>query len=79
MGLSFSTHVQEAQITDKRNRIDGVSMVRKIRDLAFSLGLFFLLLLILSGEIELNLGPETGNLKTKLSDAIQCHKSKFPQ
>ena len=60
--LSFRTRVPETQTADTRSRIDGVSMIRKIRDLTFSLGLFLLLLLILSGDVELNPGPETSNL-----------------
>ena len=60
--ISFRTRIQNTQTTDNRSKIDGASLIRKIRDLTFSLGLFLLLLLFLSGDVELNPGPETSNL-----------------
>ena len=60
--ISIRTRIQKTQTTDNRNKIDGVSLIRKIRDLTFSLGLFLSLLLFLSGDVELNPGPETSNL-----------------
>ena len=59
--ISYSTRSKETPNTESSSRIDGVTIVRKIKDLAFSLGVFLSLLLILSGDVELNPGPETGN------------------
>ena len=59
--ISYSTHSKETPNTKSSSRIDGVTMIRKIKDLTFSLGVFLSLLLILSGDVELNPGPKTGN------------------
>ena len=59
--ISYSTHSKETSNTECSNKIDGVTVVRKIKDLTLSLGVFLSLLLILSGDVELNPGPETGN------------------
>ena len=48
--------------------INGFTVVRRIRDLTFSLALFFLLLIIISGDVELNPGPKTG----KISNLCAC-------
>ena len=58
--ISCSSHTKENPNTKSSNRIDGVTMVSKIRDPTFSLGVSPSLLLILSGDVELNPGPETG-------------------
>ena len=62
--ISYSTHSKETPNTESNSRIDGVTIVRKIKDLTFSLGVFLLLLLILSGDVEVNPGPKTGNQPT---------------
>ena len=59
--ISCSTHSKETPNTESSSKIDGVTIIRKIKDLTFSLGVFFSLLLILSGDVELNPGPKTGN------------------
>ena len=59
--ISYSTHSKETPNTESSSRIDGVTMIRKIKDLTFSLGVILSLLLILSGDVELNPGPKTGN------------------
>ena len=60
--ISHSTYSKETSSIDNSGSIiDGITVVRRIRDLTFSLGLFFLLLLILSGDVELNPGPKTGD------------------
>ena len=41
--------------------INGFTLVRRIRDLTSFFLVLFLLLLILSGDVELNPGPKTGN------------------
>ena len=60
--MSYNTHCKETSNTESSNKIDGVTIIRKIKDLTLSLGVFLSLLLILSGDVELNPGPETGNL-----------------
>ena len=59
--ISCSTRSKEIPNTESSSRIDGVTIIRKIKDLTFSLGVFLSLLLILSGDVELNPGPKTGN------------------
>ena len=60
--MSYSTHSKETTNTkSSSNMIDGVNIIRKIKDLTFPLGVFLSLLLILSGDVELNPGPKTGN------------------
>ena len=59
--ISYSTHFKDTPNIESSSRIDGVTIIRKIKDLTFSLGVFLSLLLILSGDVELNPGPETGN------------------
>ena len=63
--ISYNTHSKETLNTESSNRIDGMTITRKIKDLTFSLGVFLLLLLILSGDVELNPGPKIGNLTIK--------------
>ena len=63
--ISYSTHFKETLNSKSNSGIDGVIIVRKIKDLTFSLGVFLSLLLILSGDVELNPGPKTGNLTIK--------------
>ena len=59
--ISYSTHFKDTPNTESIGRIHGMTIIRKIKDLTFSLGIFLSLFLILSGDIELNPGPETGN------------------
>ena len=59
--MSSGTHSKESPNTEISSSIDGVTIIRKIKDITFSLGVFLSLLLILSGDIELNPGPKTGN------------------
>ena len=59
--VSYSIHSKETLNTESSFRIDGVTMIRKIKDVTLSLCLFLSLLLILSGDVELNPGPKTGN------------------
>ena len=70
--ISCSTHSKENPNTESSNRIDGVTIIRKIKDLTFSLGVFLSLLLILSGDVELNPGPKTGNPTIKTSYELDC-------
>ena len=70
--ISCSTHSKETPNTESSSRIDGVTIVRKIKDLTFSLGVFLSLLLILSGDVELNPGPKTGNPTIKTSYELDC-------
>ena len=59
---SYCTHCKETPNTkSSSNMINGVNIIRKIKDLTFSLGIFLSLLLILSGDVELNPGPKMGN------------------
>ena len=69
--ISCSTHSKESPNTESSSRIDGVTIIRKIKDLTFSLGIFLSLLLILSGDVELNPGPITGNSTIKMNSL--CH------
>ena len=64
---SYSSHTKGTPNTESSSRIDGVTMIRKIKDVTFSLGVFLSLLLILSGDVELNPGPETGNSTIKIN------------
>ena len=59
--ISYSTCAKISPNADN-STIDGLTTIRRIKDLTFTLGLFLLLLLILSGDVELNPGPKTGNL-----------------
>ena len=59
--MSCSTHSKDTQNTESSSSIGGVTIIRKIKDIAFSLGVFLSFLLILSGGVELNPGPKTGN------------------
>ena len=65
--MSYNIHTKGSSNTESSSRIDGVTIVRKIKDLTFSLGFFLSLLLILSGDIELNPGPKTGNVLKRWS------------
>ena len=65
--ISYSTHSKETPNTESSSRIDGVTIIRKIKDLTFSLGVFLSLLLILSGDVELNPGPKTGDSNIKIN------------
>ena len=65
--ISCSTHSKETPNTESSSRIDGVTVIRKIKDLTFSLGVFLSLLLILSGNVELNPGPKTGDSNINLN------------
>ena len=69
--ISCSTHSKETPNTESSCRIDEVTIIRKIKDLTFSLGIFLSLLLILSGDVELNPGPKTGNSTIKMNRL--CH------
>ena len=61
--ISHSIYSKETvPIDNSGSIIDGVILIRRIRDLTFSLGLFLLLLLIISGDVELNPGPKTGKI-----------------
>ena len=62
--MSCSTHSKETSSTEISSSIDGVTIIRKIKDITFTLGGFLSLLLILSGDVELNPGPKTGNSTT---------------
>ena len=76
---SYTTHSKDAPNTERISRIDGVTIIRKIKDLTFALGVFLSLLLILSGDVELNPGPETGkstitiNIYSRIK--ILCHNN----
>ena len=63
--ISYHTHSSKkshtSDITTDNNRKDGLTRIRWIRGLTFSLVCGLFLLLILSGDIELNPGPITGN------------------
>ena len=55
--ISYNTHSEKTSNTESSSsRIDGVTIIRKIKDFTLSLGVFLSLLLILSGDIELNPG-----------------------
>ena len=71
--ISCSTHSKETPNTESSSRIDGVTITRKIKDLTFSLGVFLSLLLILSGDVELNPGPKTGNSTIKVNSLCSFH------
>ena len=58
--ISYSIHTKKIPNTKINSRIEGVAIIRKTKDLSFSLGVF-LLLIISSGDVELNPGPKTGN------------------
>ena len=60
--ISYHTKTSHtSDVTTDNSRINGVTRIRWIRGLTFSLVCGLLLLLILSGDIELNPGPITGN------------------
>ena len=63
--ISYSIHSKENPNTESSNKIHGVTIIKKTKDFTFSLGIFVLFLLILSGDIELNPGPKTGNTTIK--------------
>ena len=62
--ISYSSpHTKDTPSTDNSgSRIDGITVSRRIKDLTFSLSLFLLLLIIISGDVELNPGPKTGEI-----------------
>ena len=64
--ISYCSHSKKTPNTETNIRIDGMTTFRKIEDLTFFLGVFFSLLLILSGDIELNPGPKTGKSTIKI-------------
>ena len=64
--ISCSTHSKETPNTESSSRIDEATIIRNIKDLTSSLGVFLTLLLILSGDVELNPGPKTGNPTIKM-------------
>ena len=64
--ISCSTHSKETPNTESSSRIDEATIIRNIKDLTSSLGVFLTLLLILSGDVELNPGPKTGNSTIKM-------------
>ena len=72
--ISYHTHCTKkspsSDVTTDNSRINGVTRVRWIRGLTFSLVCGLLLLLILSGDIELNPGPITGNTKHHMNDIV---------
>lgn len=59
--ISYSSaHTKDTPSPDNSgSRINGVIVVRRIRDLTFSLALLLLLLIIISGDVEVNPGPKT--------------------
>ena len=59
---SYSIHNKKTPKTEKSDRIDTVTILRKIKDVTVTIGVFLSLLLIMSGDIELNPGPTTGNI-----------------
>ena len=59
--ISYSIHTKKIPSTEISSRIEGVTIIRKTKHLSFSL-VVFLLFLLLSGDVELNPGPKTGNL-----------------
>ena len=59
--ISYSILTKKIPNTEISSRIEGVTIIRKTKHLSFSLVLF-LLFLLLSGDVELNPGPKTGNL-----------------
>ena len=63
--ISSSIHSKETPNTENSNKIHGMTIIKKTKDLTFSLGIFVLLLIILSGDVELNPGPKTGNTTIK--------------
>ena len=68
--ISYSTHSKETPNTESSNKIHGVTIIKKAKDLTFSLGIYVLLLLILSGDVELNPGPKTGNTTIKNTSSV---------
>ena len=62
--ISYST--DSKKFSNIESRINGGTMIKRIKEVAFFLGVF-LSLLILSGDIELNPGPKKGNLLKTLS------------
>ena len=72
--ISYHTHSTKkshtSDVTTDNSRINGVTRIRWIRGLTFSLVCGLLLLLILSGDIELNPGPITGNIKHHIHDIV---------
>ena len=65
--ISYSTHSKETSNIESSSTIDGVTIIRKIKYLTLLLGIFLSLLLILSGDVELNPGPKTGNPTIKMN------------
>ena len=71
--IFYSSHTKTFSNTESSSRMDGVTIIRKIKELAFSLGVFLSLLLILSGDVELNPGPKTGNLLKRCLMPFHIH------
>lgn len=63
--ISCSTHPKDASNIESSSRTDEVILITRIKDLILFIGVFFSLLLILSGDIEVNPGPKTGNFTIK--------------
>ena len=70
--ISCSTHSKKTSNTESSSRIDGVTIIRIIKDFIFSLVVFLSLLLIISGDVELNPGPKTGDSIIKTSSELDC-------
>ena len=66
--ISYHTHCTKKSHTS--DVATGVTRVRWIKSLTFSLVCRLLLLLILSGDIELNPGPITGNTNHHINDIV---------
>ena len=64
--IRYHTHSKETPNTESSSRIDGATIIRNIKDLTSSLGVFLSLLIILSGDVELNPGPTTSNSTIKM-------------
>ena len=72
--ISYHTHSTKKShtidVTTDNSRINGVTRIWWIRGLTFHLVCGLLFLLILSGDIELNPGPITGNIKHYINDIV---------
>ena len=79
--ISYHTHCTKksptSDLTTDNSRINGVTRIRWIRGLTFSLVCGLILLLILSGDIELNPGPITGNTKHHINDIVLIYTMKY--
>ena len=60
--ISYCTRAKKIPSTETSIWIGGVTIIRKNKALTFSLVVLLSLLLIISGDVELNPGPKTGNL-----------------